>query len=119
MWVALDDADEENGCLVYVKGSGVGPLRPHQPSGILGFSQKCTDYGSPEDLKKEMVMAAKAGDVIAHNSAMMHRTGANTSTRHRRAIGLVYFGVSAKTDDVRRAAYQKSLRDTLAAAKRI
>ena len=30
MWLALDDADEQNGCLVYVKGSGHKAMRPHQ-----------------------------------------------------------------------------------------
>lgn len=120
MWLALDKADEENGCLVYVKGSGGGPIRPHQPSGILGFSQKCTDYGTPNDLANEIVMAADPGDMVAHNSVMLHRTGANTSTtRQRRAIGLVYYGVSAKTDHARSEAYQKSLRDALAAAGKI
>ena len=30
MWLSLDDADEANGCLVYVKDSASGPLREHQ-----------------------------------------------------------------------------------------
>jgi hypothetical protein len=41
MWMALDAADEENGCLVYTTGSHKTGIRPHQASGVLGFSQKC------------------------------------------------------------------------------
>ena len=41
-WLALDPADESNGCLRYVRGSADGPLRPHGFSGVLGFSQTIT-----------------------------------------------------------------------------
>ena len=41
MWLALDAADAENGCLVYTTGSHKTGIRPHQASGVLGFSQKC------------------------------------------------------------------------------
>lgn len=66
----------------YVKGSSSKPIRPHQPSGVLGFSQKCTDYGTKEDLANLMVMSAKPGDIVCHDSKMLHMAG-NNSTKHR------------------------------------
>ena len=49
LWIALDDIDEENGCMRYVRGSHRRGMRPHRPSNILGFSQGVSDY-SDEDL---------------------------------------------------------------------
>lgn len=39
-WLALDPADEHNGAVVYGVGSHRHGMRPHEPSGVLGFSQK-------------------------------------------------------------------------------
>merc|ERR1712217_149041 len=65
MWMALEKADEENGCLRYIKGSVErGVMRPHDFSGIVGFSQTITDfdkYGA--DGKDEMKMVAEPGDL--------------------------------------------------------
>ena len=38
MWLALDEVDEENGCLRYVPGSHLRGIRDHNPTKILGFS---------------------------------------------------------------------------------
>jgi phytanoyl-CoA hydroxylase len=65
-------------------------------------------------------MTASVGDIMAHSSAVLHRAGRNTTPdRQRRAIGLVYFGVSAKADEVALAAYQKRLLESLTAAKKV
>jgi phytanoyl-CoA hydroxylase len=68
MWLALDPADERNGCLVYVKESGLKPMRPHEVSGVLGFSQRCSDYGTPEDLANELALPASPGGWLTHAS---------------------------------------------------
>lgn len=40
--LAIDPADQSNGCLSYVKGSSAEPIRPHQPSGTLRcFALRC------------------------------------------------------------------------------
>jgi phytanoyl-CoA hydroxylase len=109
MWVALDEADEENGCVWYVKGSADRGMRPHEASGLLGFSQKCSDYGTEEDLKNEMPMRAAPGDVVVHHSLMLHRAGPNvTAARPRRALGLIFYG-QVSIDEERHAAYQAEL----------
>lgn len=114
MWVALDDANEDNGCVWYVRGSAGRGLRPHEPSGTLGFSQRCSDYGTAEDLEQEMPMRAAPGDVVAHHSLMLHRAGANvTVDKPRRALGLIFYG-QVQVDGPRYAAYQAELAKQLA-----
>jgi ectoine hydroxylase-related dioxygenase (phytanoyl-CoA dioxygenase family) len=99
MWLCIDPADAANGCLSYIKGSSKGPIRPHQPSGVLGFSQKCTDFGTAADMAAVKVMAAAPGDLVAHDSKMLHMAGSNTTKRRsRRAVGFIYFANSVRID---------------------
>ena len=46
MWLALEDVDEENGCIRYVRGSHLRGLRPHGRTNTLGFSQGLRDFGT-------------------------------------------------------------------------
>lgn len=111
MWVALEPADEENGCVKYIKGSHLTGMRPHGRTKTLGFSQQILDYGG-DDIDKEISIRVQPGDMLAHHSLTVHSAGPNLShTRSRKALGLIYFGVSAKEDVVTKAAYQKKLQE--------
>lgn len=108
LWLAIDAADEENGCIRYVPGSHRRDMRPHRPSGVLGFSQGITDYGD-EDLANEVPIVVEPGDLIAHHCLTIHRADANSSDRHRAALGFHYHAERAVADEERREAYQKQL----------
>ena len=79
-WLALDDADESNGCLWVIPGSHVHGTRPHANDGSspfrVGHDGPATD-GIPVPVAK--------GSVLVFSSLMMHRSGPNTSDRARRA----------------------------------
>ena len=109
-WIPLEHVDEENGCLRYVKGSHTSGLRAHGKTQTLGFSQGIVDYGTEEDLEKEMAIPAQASDVLVHHGMTIHRADANTSTtRSRTVLGLVYFGESAQEDTEAKRKYQEKL----------
>lgn len=111
MWIALEPADEENGCVSYIKGSHLAGMRPHGRTATSGFSQQVIDYGK-RDMENEAYMRVQPGDLLAHHSLTIHSAGANLSTdRSRKALGLIYFGNSAKEDIVAKAAYQKQLQE--------
>jgi len=111
MWMALEPADEENGCVRYIKGSHLAGMRPHGRTKTLGFSQQIVDYGSA-DIDKEIPIRAKPGDLLIHHSLTIHTAGGNNSTtRSRKALGLIYFGLSAKEDVEAKAAYQQKLQE--------
>jgi phytanoyl-CoA hydroxylase len=96
LWVALDECDEDNGCLYYIRGSHLGPLLPHSMSRVVGFSQGIQQkHWNPSD---EVAMRVHPGDCIAHHAGTIHFAGANRSNRHRRSIGMVYFSASAVQD---------------------
>ena len=113
-WMALEDVDDENGCIHYVKGSHKQEYRPHGKSEILGFSQGVTDFGTEEDKKNTVKFQGKAGMFLMHDAKIIHFATPNKSlVRSRRAFGFVYHGVSAKQDIEKGKAYQKKLHDEL------
>jgi phytanoyl-CoA hydroxylase len=102
MWIALDDVDEENGCLRYVRGSHLRQLRPHGRSEILGL------------------ILARPGDVLVHHSLTIHRAAPNSSmTRQRRSLGMIYYSSRAKQDVLRLEGYQRQLIDELKQSRKI
>ena len=95
LWLSLDAIDLRNGCIRYLPGSHLLPLRPHRPVGITGFSNEIADYGET-DHQAEKAITTAPGDLIAHHANTAHRAAANRSTRTRRALGMVYFAASAR-----------------------
>ena len=110
MWLALEKVDEENGCVKYVKGSHLKGMRAHGRTTTLGFSQQIVDFGTEEDMKNEIAFPANPGDLLVHHSLTIHRAGANTTTnRTRKAMGLIYWGLSAKEDKEAKERYMQQL----------
>ena len=94
-WMALDPADEENGCLRVVPGSHQLPLLcAEKADTTLSF----TDVGVPVPAGLEPVSVPMApGDVIFFNGLLIHGSPPNTSAdRFRRAITGHYIGASAR-----------------------
>jgi len=99
MWLALEDIDEETGCVRYVKGSHRDGLRPHGQTETLGFSQGLLDFGK-QDEEREIAFPARAGDLLVHHALTIHRADGNSSqTRTRQALGFIYYSTAAKESD--------------------
>jgi ectoine hydroxylase-related dioxygenase (phytanoyl-CoA dioxygenase family) len=93
-WVALDDADEENGCMSMVPGS-------HLWGDNINFLHTLKNYEDmPErfgDHLLEVVRCpVKKGEVHYHHALTWHGSHANKSGRPRRAIALHYMTQDAR-----------------------
>ena len=120
MWFALEDVDEENGCVRYVPGSHQLGIREHARTQTLGFSQGIVDYPTAADRKRELAIPAQPGDLLVHHALTIHRADGNRSpTRTRRALGFIYYSHSAREDAQAHAAYQRKLADDLRAAGKL
>lgn len=87
-WVALDDVDEENGCMSMVPGSHRWGDQIAFLHGIKDFREMPAEFeGHP--LTTESCPVGK-GEVHYHHSLTWHGSHANTSGRPRRAIALHY-----------------------------
>ncbi|MEP1208126.1 MAG: phytanoyl-CoA dioxygenase family protein [Rhizobiaceae bacterium] len=120
-WLALEDVDHENGCIHYVRGSHKrAEFRPHGKTGVLGFSQGMTDFGTKEDEANTVAFPGQAGTFLMHHAKTIHWAGANRSqSRSRRALGFIYYAKRAKLDKAKRDAYQRSLDEQLAKSAKI
>ena len=111
VWMAIDPVDEGNGCLRYIPGSHQRGIRPHTLTSVLGFSQGITDYCS-KDEEMEEVVDMEPGDVVVHHGQIIHRADPNQSTtRHRRAFAMVYYGVSCKVDEKAKQLHVETLKN--------
>lgn len=84
-WMALDDCDEENGCLQVVSGTHKLPLLCPVEADT---SQSFTDVTVPlSDKMRPEPVIMKAGDVLFFNGQLIHGSFPNRSTnRFRRAL---------------------------------
>jgi len=85
-WIALDDADVDNGCLwVLPRSHRPGRLYPTGPHGSDEFDGADEAHGF--DGSGEVAVEVEAGDVVFFNGYLLHRSKANRSTdRFRRAL---------------------------------
>lgn len=106
MWLALDNVDDENGCLRYVRGSHLAGIRPHGRTKTLGFSQGVLDYG-PADAEREVPVHARPNDLLIHHGETIHLADPNRSlSRHRRSFAMVFKGESCRRDEAAFDRYQ-------------
>lgn len=120
-WLALEDVDEENGCIHYVRGSHKPDgFREHGATGVLGFSQGITDFGTRFDKAGTVSFPGSAGTFLMHDAKTIHWAGANRSQyRSRRALGFIYYAESARVDTGAKEAYQAQLDAQLRGASKI
>ena len=84
IWVALDDVDEQNGCLYFMPGSHLETS--FENPGITADMASIFKF-YPQLKGREVVPALmKAGDVSFHNGLTVHGAGANMTPRMRRAM---------------------------------
>lgn len=85
-WVALDDVDEENGCMRMVPGSHEWGTHIRWLEALPSFDAMPSSFGgSPIDVRSCPV---RKGQVHYHHGLTWHGSGANGSGRPRRAIAI-------------------------------
>ncbi len=77
VWIALDDATPDNGCLQMLPGSHRRGLLPH-----IGREPQLPD---PGDLRPVLIPLA-AGDAVVFTALTAHASGANHTDQPRRAV---------------------------------
>ena len=97
-WIALNDVDEQNGCVRYIDGSHRGPLLPHEPVAGEPFNQ--APRSELIDLSKESPARVGRGGVVFHHSQTLHTSHENRSDRWRcgYATHWVHRDVRCETD---------------------
>ena len=107
-WIALDDVDEENGCLRYIDGSHKGEILPHDP--VPGEPHNKAPAPHLIDLKRESLAIVRKGGVVFHHSKTLHTSHRNESDRWRRgyATHWVAADVTSKSDVLNKAYFKEA-----------
>lgn len=93
LWVAIDPATVENGCLRVIPGShrmDTQPLRP-RPDVESVFGAEIDPALVDEPAAVDVVL--DPGDVSVHHPNLVHGSGPNATERQRRALALRYRSV--------------------------
>ncbi len=90
VWIALDDATAENGCMRVIPGSHREGLIEHKQ--LFDFQVE----DSQIDLSREVPVEMKAGDGLFFHSLLLHATSPNTSDKSRRAMIVSYMSARSK-----------------------
>lgn len=97
-WLALDDADESNGCLMIIPGSH------RDPGSKTGITQSAAfpkvysgdnpleiHYSIDSDAVTMTPIVLKKGEAVLIHKNVLHASFENTSERHRRSYVIEYF----------------------------
>ncbi len=100
-WIALDDVNEENGCLQYVPGSHRWSLLPI--TGLAGNMTAIEDVLTPEQRAQftPVPVSLRRGEATFHHPLMVHGSSENRSQNPRRGtvINAVRDGVTSVVDE--------------------
>lgn len=88
VWIALDDASIDNGCLwVLPRSHAHGVVWPAKPHGTKDFDEGWESYGYPEPAPDAVPVELAAGSAVFFNGYLLHRSLPNRTTdRFRRAL---------------------------------
>ena len=90
LWVALDRADEDNGCLVYLKKSHLREKSGEAYAPMAKDAFKDVD----ESTAGATAFVANPGDAVIHSSMCVHWSRPSSSDRSRRSINYFYWSAS-------------------------
>lgn len=90
VWLAIDDADQDNAAMQFVPGSHChGPLQ-HEDLGLDGTRVLARQVADPQIYGERFFNVLKAGQISMHSDMLLHGSDANHSTRRRAGLTLRY-----------------------------
>jgi ectoine hydroxylase-related dioxygenase (phytanoyl-CoA dioxygenase family) len=103
VWVPLQEATLENGCMQFIPGTHLWEVKPHH---TINHDPRIHGLEIDElpDVSKAAICPLPAGGATFHLSRTLHHTAPNTSSQPRRAY-IVGFGLPPKPRSVPRDFY--------------
>lgn len=98
VWLAIDEADRENACMRFIRGShwkGHLTYRPSRPEEHNVLSQTVE---RPEQYGETLDNCLRAGEISLHSDLLLHGSEPNASDRRRCALTLRYCTPDVRAD---------------------
>lgn len=113
IWIALSEVIIENGAIYYYRGSQNKGIIPHIGSNTPGSSQYIPNISSHFDDNLKSYVKLKRGDVLIHNSLVVHGSGPNKSQLPRRGFTIRYSSKDQSVNKEMQIRYEQSLKAQL------
>jgi len=109
IWIALDNSNSYNGGVYYYLKSHKIGIQPHKPSNAPGSSQTIK-YPNVLKFFKKKIPKLNIGDVLIHQSAIIHGSNKNTSNNTRMGLTLRFIPKKSKVDYFLKKKYETELK---------
>ena len=96
VWLAIDDANEENACMRFVAGSHHFGHLTYRPSDSSEHNVLNQTIENPLQYGTEVCDVLKAGEVSLHSDLLLHGSEANNSDRRRCGLTLRYCAAAVR-----------------------
>jgi ectoine hydroxylase-related dioxygenase (phytanoyl-CoA dioxygenase family) len=97
-WIAIDDADVENGCMRFIPGSQKAGIAIHDKStregNLLSINQEIPGEFVNDNQAVDVIL--KAGQMSVHDGQLFHASNPNRSTRRRCALTVRFIPPNVK-----------------------
>lgn len=90
VWLAIDDADAENGCMEVYTGSHLHGLIDFEASGSESGNVLNQSVKDPEKYGRHQLTPLSAGQISIHSDLLVHGSSPNDSNRRRCGLTLRY-----------------------------
>lgn len=110
IWTALDKVSNRNGGVCYFEKSHKAGLQKHVPSFAKGSSQKVAYLNKLKKYKK-IVPNLNSGDILLHDSLIVHGSKKNLSNKSRMGITFQFKSIKAKIDLKMKKYYENKLKE--------
>lgn len=99
VWMAIDDATTENGCLQVIRGSHKGKrLRKHETNNGPGLALNQQLPTSEYDATQAVNLEMEAGQISLHDVYLVHGSDPNQSEKPRRGMTLRFMPTTSHYD---------------------
>lgn len=99
VWLAIDDADQENACMRFVAGSHHHGHLTYRMSEDTDKSVLNQTVENVEQFGEIVYDELKAGEISLHNDLLLHGSAANNSNRRRCGLTLRYCSADVWSDE--------------------
>jgi len=98
IWIAIDPATVENGCLRVIPGTHAQGLMPHETNAAAGLAlnQQLAEYTVDEDGAVDIEL--EAGQISLHHAMLVHGSNANRSAKRRCGYAIRYMPATSHFD---------------------
>jgi hypothetical protein len=98
VWIAIDPATTENGCLRVIPGTHESGLMPHETSNAEGLALNQGVAKGTFDEREAVDIELEAGQISLHHAMLVHGSNANNSAKRRCGYAIRYMPATSHFD---------------------